>query len=95
MVLIGIGGIVMDTLEAEVSSTCAHVTRSVVSNSVTPRTIARQPPLSMGFSRQDSRRVSARFFLFSVISILWGWTDSLRGGQEPTAQQAEPLAWLP
>ena len=28
---------------------------SVVSNSVTPRTVARQAPLSMEFSRQDYR----------------------------------------
>ena len=44
---------------------CARVTRSVVSNSVTPPTVAHQAPLSMGFSRQDSCRVSAGFFPFS------------------------------
>ena len=29
------------------------VSRSVVSNSATPRTVPRQAPLSMGFSRQE------------------------------------------
>ena len=29
------------------------LSRSVVSNSATPQTVARQAPLSMGFSRQD------------------------------------------
>ena len=32
---------------------CAELSRSVVSNSVTPWTAARQAPLAMGFSRQE------------------------------------------
>ena len=36
-----------------VSSSSTSVSHSVVSNSATPRTVARQAPLSMGFSRQE------------------------------------------
>ena len=32
---------------------CAVLSRSVVSDSATPWTVARQAPLSMGFSRQE------------------------------------------
>ena len=34
-------------------SECGRVSRSVVSDSVTQRTVACQSPLSMGFSRQE------------------------------------------
>ena len=43
----------MPTKWEETKCVCVHVVPSVVSNSATPWTVARQAPLSMGFSKEE------------------------------------------
>ena len=43
-----------DVNEYRILGVCLCVSHSVISSSATPRTVARQPPLSMEFSRQEN-----------------------------------------